>query len=198
MEPACRGPSIARWQPACERRRRKQDLAHHLQRVVWAAALLLAAVAAHAAEFSHRKHLSLNLTCTTCHAEAPTSTRAEDNLLPRAEVCRGCHVKANVPAAPRPRFVAKFNHSLHVHTMKCESCHALPASAANPGFPAMQFCIGCHNNVQMPESCMKCHLPTQQLKPANHTPDFVDVHSSRRLHVNRAACQVCHGRRFTC
>jgi hypothetical protein len=36
------------------------------------------------------------------------------------------------------------------------------------------------------------------LKPANHTADFLDSHSRKQTVLDKATCAVCHGRRFTC
>jgi len=44
--------------------------------------------------FSHAEHLGYGVSCVQCHASAATSTRAEDNNLPKAEACRGCHSTA--------------------------------------------------------------------------------------------------------
>jgi hypothetical protein len=41
--------------------------------------------------FDHARHLKLHVTCDVCHATAPTSTSAADNLIPAEAACRGCH-----------------------------------------------------------------------------------------------------------
>ena len=164
-------------------------MAHYLQ----ALALMFAA-----GGFSHRPHLDLKLTCASCHSSAAASTRAADNLLPQAESCAPCHEDSQVRTAPTRHFVAKFNHAAHAGMLNCQGCHRLKEGAANPGFPKMAFCIGCHNKIDVPDSCMKCHLPTQELKPSSHNPAFFDLHSSGKLQTKNAGCAVCHGRNFTC
>ena len=104
-----------------------------------------------------------------------------------------------VRSVPAPHFVAKFNHAVHGKMLNCQGCHRLTRDAANPGFPAMQFCIGCHNKIDMTDSCMKCHSPTQKLQPDSHAQaGFFDLHSSGKLHTKTAGCAVCHGDSFTC
>jgi predicted CXXCH cytochrome family protein len=83
----------------------------------------------------------------------------------------------------------------------CEACHrgldqADSVSAAN--FPVMADCLVCHNKIDPPFSCEKCHVDGPRLRPASHTPDFIDTHSSGRLRLDKPSCAVCHGRRFTC
>ena len=59
---------------------------------------------AQGAPFSHKLHMTLVMDCVTCHTTAATSTRVEDNNLPRAEVCWHCHDKATIKA-PRETLV---------------------------------------------------------------------------------------------
>lgn len=35
-------------------------------------------------------------------------------------------------------------------------------------------------------------------KPANHTPDFLDRHTTSKLNLDKSTGAACHGRRFTC
>ena len=192
----------------------------------------VAALSAPAAEFSHKRHLAMQLPCDKCHTAARGSTSASDNLLPSPIVCKECHSDGkSVRSAPAPQFVAKFNHALHLKMGNvapviaaaidkgaylsapgsvrsqlntrnpCEACHrGLRESDAvtKANFPAMADCLVCHNQIDVPFSCTKCHVETQPLRPATHTPDFLDVHSSGRMKLDKTTCAVCHGRRFTC
>lgn len=140
--------------------------------------------------FSHRVHLSLKLECTGCHAAALTSTRLEDNLLPAREICLKCHT-TEVITTPRATSLRRFNHQLHLKAgMACAGCH--------PGGGAAQMadCLVCHSKIDPPDSCEFCHLKSAMLKPVNHTPDFLDTHTSGNL--DKTTCAVCHGRRFRC
>lgn len=83
----------------------------------------------------------------------------------------------------------------------CEACHrgleqSVRITSAN--FPKMADCLVCHNKIDPPFSCVQCHAEGQQLRPASHTPGFLDTHSSGKLHLDMTSCAVCHGRRFTC
>jgi hypothetical protein len=206
---------------------------------VWSPVGLVLLASPLAAEFSHRIHLGQNIDCVACHAAAPTSKAAPDNLLPKPEVCAGCHTGDRklsaepVIKSPRPLTVTKFNHQLHVRMGKaiapaivkaidaktylsdpgnlravlgntrhaCLSCHrGLEKSDAVTlaAFPAMADCLVCHTEIDPPFSCTKCHDEKANLKPASHTPNWVDVHSSGKANLDKPSCAVCHGRNFTC
>lgn len=84
----------------------------------------------------------------------------------------------------------------------CAACHrgmeqsvAVSGSAA---MPRMADCLVCHNRIEPPYSCEKCHTQVKKLTPASHTQDWVDVHSSGTQKLDKQSCAVCHGRNFTC
>lgn len=150
------------------------------------------AAAQGAAPFSHRTHLGLKLECGACHAAALTSTRLDDNLLPAREVCLKCHKTAIIPPAPATK-LARFNHQLHITAqIACVTCHRDGARAQMAG------CLVCHNQIDPPTSCEFCHPKDAALKPANHTPDFLDTHTSGNSGLDKTTCAVCHGRHFRC
>ena len=78
-----------------------------------ACALFGLAALASAAPFSHRLHLKLKPDCTNCHTTVTHSTRAEDNNLPSAAVCKPCHENAAIPAPPKT-LLAHFSHEKHL------------------------------------------------------------------------------------
>lgn len=83
----------------------------------------------------------------------------------------------------------------------CMACHrgldrSDEVSAAN--FPHMADCLVCHNKIDAPFSCTKCHDEGPHLKPATHANDWLDRHSSKNTPKDLTSCAVCHGRRFTC
>lgn len=83
----------------------------------------------------------------------------------------------------------------------CVACHrGLERSdvVTAAAFPQMADCLVCHDQVDPPFSCTKCHEEDARLKPASHTPDWIDVHSSGKANLDKPSCVVCHGRRFTC
>ena len=82
----------------------------------------------------------------------------------------------------------------------CTGCHrglALADATGAEHFPHMADCLVCHNKIDAPFSCEKCHdQKPEELKPASHIAGFLDKHSNKA--VEKTSCAVCHGRRFTC
>ena len=86
-------------------------------------------------------------------------------------------------------------------TNPCSACHrGMPESEAvtRAALPNMADCLVCHTQIDPPDSCEFCHARGMPLKPANHTPDFLDSHSRKNARLDKTTCAVCHGRRFTC
>jgi Cytochrome c3 len=158
--------------------------------------------AASAADFSHRDHLGYGLKCTQCHVSVTGSTKVEDNNLPRAEACRGCHTGAVTIKSPRAMPIEHFSHAQHTKSINCLQCHrgidtSVVTSIAN--FPKMADCVTCHEQGDMPNGCWQCHSKTMQLKPALHVTGFIDSHSRVKRSVDdKASCRVCHGKNFRC
>jgi hypothetical protein len=180
--------------------------------------------------FSHRLHLKLTLECTHCHVATAQSSRADDNLLPKKEVCLPCHKDVVIPPRP-PTPLARFSHVVHLKLGNiapvlaraidsktylsppgdlrahlnaknpCTACHRglEQSDAVTPAvLPRMADCLVCHSHVDPPDSCEFCHAKSMNLKPANHTPDFLDSHNRKNAALDKASCAVCHGRKFTC
>jgi hypothetical protein len=83
----------------------------------------------------------------------------------------------------------------------CVACHRGLDVAGQPERAAlrrMADCLVCHTTIDPPDSCEFCHLKGAALKPANHTPDFLDSHTTGKLGLDKTTCAVCHGRRFRC
>lgn len=88
----------------------------------------------------------------------------------------------------------------------CTACHIgieesevivwKPEGKAN--FPKMADCLVCHTKIDPPDSCQKCHAAQFSLKPASHTPEWVDGHSDTKANIDKSGCAVCHGRNFRC
>lgn len=83
----------------------------------------------------------------------------------------------------------------------CLACHrGIDTSdhVSDANMPQMADCLVCHNQIDPPYSCAKCHDPKWTgLQPANHhDPDFHDKHSTKA--VVKQGCAQCHGRSFTC
>lgn len=80
----------------------------------------------------------------------------------------------------------------------CAACHRGIEQANTTGkahFPQMADCLVCHDHIDAPFSCEKCHGKDPSLKPASHTPDYLDAHTRKSV---KTGCAECHGRRFTC
>jgi hypothetical protein len=180
-----------------------------------------------AGNFSHELHLKLQPDCNACHATARTSTRLDDNNLPDPKkACSPCHKDVSVKA-PAKTFLSSFNHQLHSKLGNiapviakaidtgaylsppgdirkhlgtknaCIACHRQP-DVPEASMPRMADCLVCHSEVEPPFSCTKCHAEDAQLKPATHTPDFLDSHTRKDAKLDKPSCAVCHGRTFTC
>ncbi|HRJ17662.1 MAG TPA: hypothetical protein PLF84_01420 [Bryobacteraceae bacterium] len=87
----------------------------------------------------------------------------------------------------------------------CVACHhdieesdAITEATGKAHYPRMADCLTCHNQINPPESCKTCHDPGTKFRPADHTPEFVDSHAREGAIADKAACQSCHGRKFTC
>jgi hypothetical protein len=86
-------------------------------------------------------------------------------------------------------------------TNPCEACHRglEKSDVVSPtAMPRMADCLVCHSQIDPPDSCGFCHAQTMKLKPASHTPDFLDSHTRKNAALNKSTCAVCHGRKFTC
>lgn len=90
----------------------------------------------------------------------------------------------------------------HLNTSNpCEACHRglRESDRVSPAaLPRMADCLVCHSRIDYPSSCEKCHVAGTKLKPATHSADFMDTHTSGKLKLEKDSCAVCHGRRFTC
>ncbi len=85
----------------------------------------------------------------------------------------------------------------------CSGCHRGLETASKVDsalhLPRMSDCLACHDKIDNPFSCENCHPADFELKPASHTRDFIDEHSTGRMSAARKlTCQPCHGRTFTC
>jgi hypothetical protein len=135
--------------------------------------------------FSHAKHLSRGMTCSTCHPAATSSRSAVDNLIPTEAECRACHpidraqpAKQATPVAacgacharwspdrpvervylPPPPL--KFDHAAHAATA-CARCHGDMRAvdlATTRQLPTMASCLECHRDGAEERHCPDCHL----------------------------------------
>jgi len=83
----------------------------------------------------------------------------------------------------------------------CQACHrGLEETdlAGKANLPQMADCLVCHAEIDPPFSCEFCHTKDAKIKPASHTPDFLDLHNSDKVKLEKQSCKICHGTRFRC
>lgn len=159
--------------------------------------------------FSHQQHASdAGMECAQCHAAAKSASGTDD-LLPGHSVCTECHdVNAadgcklcHQNAAPKlsKRMTASspiFSHQLHIEKgkLQCAVCHAdldgvlLPEQAGH--LPKMSDCMTCHTREHVKNDCKVCHLPSDDLVPANHKLEWTSRHG---IEANTdESCNACH------
>jgi hypothetical protein len=154
-----------------------RPIIHALAPIVAAATALLA----QPYDFGHRTHLTMRLACVRCHPGAPKSTQppAVGEATFSSDACLDCHGRAilNLRPAPAPP-IAHFNHALHLalKDQTCGACHhGLLETDKVTGalFPSMAECLVCHQQVNPPRSCYRCHEQDdprlQPQKPASGT-----------------------------
>lgn len=126
------------------------------------------------AHFDHKKHLALG------------------NVAPA--IAAAIHAKTYFLPAPGLR--AKLNTS-----NACGACHRGMEESAAPArsdLPVMSDCLVCHNKIDNPFSCEFCHAKGAPIKPATHTPDYLDIHTRKDFKFDKESCDICHGRKFQC
>jgi hypothetical protein len=160
---------------------------------------------------SHKYHLvELELTCDACHKNAATSEVSADKLLPGHDGCSDCHAvddeeqcvtchfedaETRVALEPTDREIV-FSHKFHIEQagMACETCHKnlKEVDFANAeSAPTMTDCNACHNNQQATLECVACHTNPLNLRPADHTSDFLVIHKNI-ARIDQQDCAVCH------
>ncbi len=162
-------------------------------------------------KFSHKFHQTEAETeCVDCHTRADSSTTAEDFLLPTMDDCGACHdVESEeectlchfedeetwLPFEPEPRAV-RFDHKFHLGQkgVTCETCHKNLAQvdfSNSASMPTMQDCAACHDNQQATLACASCHTSTLNLRPADHTADYLVTHKNV-ARFGQEQCATCH------
>jgi hypothetical protein len=163
-------------------------------------------------KFSHKFHVKdSGLSCTDCHASAPTSKMASDNLAAQHENCQTCHAdqvektctfchtsdNVDTYVFPMPEREVRFSHESHVTGQKveCQTCHKdVEASEKleDVRIPAMTTCTTCHNETKASNACETCHTNFASLRPREHDrTNFVSEHK-RLARISDASCMNCH------
>ena len=144
--------------------------------------------------------------CTSCHADKRVIKAEKVPIIDRFS--HQTHVKfGNIAPILRAAIASKQYLDTRIPTHldtanSCAGCHhgieqsenVAPASV----FPLMADCLVCHNKIDPPFSCEKCHNNVAALKPVNHSHDFLDKHNRMKSALDKSNCASCHGRQFTC
>jgi len=83
----------------------------------------------------------------------------------------------------------------------CLACHRGVEEtdlAGKVNLPQMADCVVCHAEIDPPFSCEFCHTKEAKIKPSNHTADYLDLHNSGKVKLEKRSCQICHGTHFRC
>jgi len=158
--------------------------------------------------FSHRLHSEVEAGCSVCHAQADSSLQPSDNLLPEMETCCGCHDRETACTlchsnpdhaggyARSLRYIARFPHSRHrSEKITCVSCHQGIETKEKSGgrhLPSMESCRQCHQDLEKPDFCCDCHAKVENLRPADHGPDWRKGHGMIQT-ADKDSCSLCHG-----
>lgn len=144
--------------------------------------------------------------CLTCHKEAsikqPTPTLVS-HFSHKQHVAFGSAAPLIRAAIEKQTYLSPPGNTLRFLSggNVCTACHrGMEESAAvtKAAFPQMADCLVCHSKIDPPFSCETCHSKDVKLKPAYHTPDFLDAHHAKNSKLDRTTCAVCHGRKFSC
>ena len=182
----------------------------------------MAIATAHAAaqpSFDHKAALAQTKgACEPCHAEMVKSTEITKRAgrpVRHIRFNHELHLKLGNPAPILAKAIdtkdfipglgadpAVIRPQLDKVTVACSACHrgmaAVTAKLARENYPHMSDCLVCHNKIDNPFSCEKCHVEeATELRPAAHAVrGFADGHSLKS--VSKSECAVCHGRKFSC
>jgi c(7)-type cytochrome triheme protein len=127
------------------------------------------------ARFSHKQHVALSKIASTLayaidNGEYLGAGKDIRPLLNTEDACAACH-----------RGLDRDEHAGAAH------------------LPRMADCLVCHDRIDPPASCAKCHTePAAKLKPATHAPGFLEQHADSASGLEKSACKGCHGTRFQC
>jgi len=186
-------------------------LAHFVQGLV----LVFLAGPLAAQTFSHAEALRTVKGCQPCHAPIPKSTavsKRAERPVRWVKFSHALHVKlpgvaqSLIKAIDSKTYLgtatAEMRKSLETQNV-CQACHRGMPQVAGPlakaNYPSMSDCLVCHNKIDPPFSCEKCHSEdVKTLLPPSHTPDLIDRHTNKNSELDRTTCASCHGRRFTC
>ena len=165
--------------------------------------------------FSHAEALRTVKGCQPCHAPIPRSKQVSKREARPVHWVKFSHaIHVPMGGAVSAAFIKAIDAKTYLGTATlelrqvletqnvCQSCHRgmpeVTGALAKANYPSMSDCLVCHNKIDPPFSCEKCHVEAvKTLEPANHTSDFIDRHTNK-VSVEKSTCAACHGKRFTC
>jgi hypothetical protein len=138
--------------------------------------------------FDHGQHLAVGVDCQVCHADAATSTRSADRLLPAPQTCDACHQSNHpVPALADEGELA------------CSTCHAaseqrrVTASVRMPN-ARIHFNHALHMSKEVGANCETCHGDMSKVRLATvlQLPDEATCLSCHDGDKASDRCSTCH------
>ncbi len=174
-----------------------------------AVTVLFAAVVIAGTRFPHPTHQEAGLECAACHADAATSQKGGDHLIPQAAVCLDCHAQEDLdgwgwsPPPPAKSGFPKFSHEAHIALVDgdCARCHGALIDAnltgTGKGEIGHAVCFECHNGREIDDSCEGCHDNIHTIRPLDHGPDFVHTHQFS-ARGSSGDCEECHRQSEQC
>jgi bacterioferritin-associated ferredoxin len=156
--------------------------------------LLAGAAAAQTTKpFSHELHLKLpaKLACVTCHASVQSSTRLEDNNLPPAAICLGCHKEASI-GEPRKTILARFDHKKHLAMGNVAPLIAAAIDSKN----YLGQVDDIRRHLDSANQCAACHRGMEEsVEPARaDLPQMADCLVCHNKIDNPFSCEFCHAK----
>ncbi len=144
--------------------------------------------------FSHKTHMSVQLTCKFCHTNPEPGNLM---TLPAAQTCMGCHaaVATDKPAIQKLAAFAKsgqpipwkpvysvpgfvyWSHRAHIEAgLTCEMCHGNVAQmevvSKATNVTTMAGCVACHRKKEAPTGCETCHESQSSLLSRPSAPFY--------------------------
>lgn len=170
--------------------------------------------------FPHDKHAEAGVECATCHAGAAESKNLKTSLVPRIDVCQGCHEQTDLKSwgfrrvPERKSGFRRFSHQKHLAAgMSCETCHGAMAhaeqAAKGKGMIGHPLCMQCHDGIRQSNDCQDCHSSLREgrlngmerdpsiMKPMDHHPGFLHDHQFA-ARLDGSKCRDCHRQENFC
>ena len=83
----------------------------------------------------------------------------------------------------------------------CLACHrGLEETdlAGKANLPQMADCLVCHAEIDPPLVVSSATRRRRRSNLSSHTPDYLDLHNSGKVKLEKQSCKICHGTHFRC